>query len=251
MSSKLLTLAACLLCVSFARATAVPMTSDAEFGRSLEPIMSAASDGHYKLVEKRAKQTLDVLKTLRDYADQVKNGSEKLRKEMLDHHYQDWVNTRLTPEIFEAKSANETVHNTFDLEKKNVDTDLKGAKNGGDYDSIEKDMARIAAFETDYEGRVKAIEAKIADVRRDYERHYGNATAALAQFNQNALVQELLGAKPKLVKRIELVPASLRPIQWRIELTKQEKDSNDPRFGHLPKTVALPDGSAAYPVVIR
>ena len=105
MSSKLLTLAACLLCVSFARATAVPMTSDAEFGRSLEPIMSAASDGHYKLVEKRAKQTLDVLKTLRDYADQVKNGSEKLRKEMLDHHYQDWVNTRLTPEIFEAKSV--------------------------------------------------------------------------------------------------------------------------------------------------
>ena len=251
MFAKLLTFAVYLLCVSAAGAVAVPMTSDVEFGRSLEPIMAAASDGHYKLVEKRAKQTLDVLKTLRDYADEVKNGSEKLRKEMLDHHYQDWVNTRLTPEIFEAKSANETVHNTFDLEKKNVETDLKSAKNAGDYDSIEKDMARIAAFETDYEGRVKAIEAKITDVRRAYERHYGNATAALAQFNQDALVQELLAAKPKLVKRVELVPANLRPLQWCIELTKQEKDSNDPRFGRLPKSISLPDGSASYGIIIR
>lgn len=250
MFSKFLSFAACLLCVSFARA-GVPMTSDAEFGRSLEPIMSAASDGHYKLVEKRANQTLDVLKTLHDYADQVKSGSEKLRKEMLDHHYQDWVNTRLTPEIFEAKAANETVDQTYDLEKKNVSADLKAAKNAGDFDSIEKDMARIAAFETDYEGRVKAVEAKISAVRRDYERHYGSATAALAQFNRDALVQELLGAKPKLVKKIELVPASLRPIQWRIELTKEVKNSNDPRFGRLPKTVSLPDGSASYPIVIR
>jgi hypothetical protein len=250
MSSKTLTLAACLLSASFARAAVVP-SSDADFGRSLEPVMSAASDGHYKLVEKRANQTLDVLKTLRDYADQVKGGSEKLRKEMLDHHYQDWVNTRLTPEIFEAQATNETVHNTYDLEKKNVSNDLKTAKNAGDYDSIEKDLARIAAFEADYEGRVKAGEGKIGDVRRDYERHYGNANAALAQFTQSGLVQELLGAKPKLVKKIELVPASLRPIQWRIELVKETKDSNDPRFGHLPKTVALPDGSASYPVVVR
>ncbi|HXT02392.1 MAG TPA: hypothetical protein VN915_17090, partial [Elusimicrobiota bacterium] len=65
------------------------------------------------------------------------------------------------------------------------------------------------------------------------------------------LVQELLAAKPKLVKKIELVPASLRPIAWRIELTKQEKDSNDPRFGRLPRTISLPDGSASYPIVVR
>lgn len=250
MSSKLLTFAACLLCASLSRA-GVPMTSDAEFGRSLEPVFSAASDGHYKLVEKRAHQTLDVLKTLRDYADGVKKGSEKLRKEMLDHHYQDWVNTRLTAEIFEAKATNETVDQTYDLEKKNVDTDLKAAKNAGDYDSIEKDLARIAAFEADYEGRVKATEAKIAAVRRDYERHYGAANAALAQFTHDALVQELLAAKPKLVKKIELVPASLRPISWRIELTKEVKDSNDPRFGRLPRTVSLPDGSGSYAVIVR
>jgi hypothetical protein len=251
MSSKFLTFAACLLCVSFARATAVPMTSDADFGRSLDTIMSAASDGHYKLVEKQAKQTLDILKTLRDYADQVKGGSEKLRKEMLDHHYQDWVNTRLTPQIFEASSTNETVHNTLDLEKKNVDSDLKTAKNTGDFDSIDKDLARISSFEADYEGRVKAVEAKIGGVRHEYEQHYGNANAALAQFNQNALVQELLAAKPKLVKKIELVPANLRPLQWQIQLTKEQKDSNDPRFGHLPKTVSLPDGSASYSIVIH
>jgi hypothetical protein len=250
MPSKLLSVAACLLCVSFARANAAT-TSDAEFSRSLAPVMAAAADGHYKLVEKRAKQTLDVLKTLRDYADQVKNGSESLRKEMLDRHYQDWVNTRLLPDLFEARSANETVHKTYDLEKGNVDADLKAAKNAGDFDSIEKDMARISGFEADYEGRVKALEAKVAAVRRAYERHYGDANAAFAQFNQNALVQELLAAKPKLVKKIELVPASLRPIQWRIELVKESKDSNDPRFGRLPRTVALPDGSAAYAVVIR
>ena len=250
MFSKLLSLAAALLLVSAAGA-AVPAASDADFARSLEPVFSAASDGHYKLVEKRAHQTLDVLKTLRDYADEVKKGSEKLRKEMLDRHYQDWVNTRLTAEIFEAKATNETVDQTYALEKKNVDADLKAAKNAGDYDSIEKDLARISAFEADYEGRVKATEAKIAAVRRDYERHYGNATSALAQFNQDALVQELLAAKPKLVKKIELVPASLRPIAWRIELTKQEKDSNDPRFGRLPRTISLPDGSASYPIVVR
>ncbi len=242
-------LSACLLCVAAANAFAA---SDADFARSLQPAFDMAADNRYKLIEKKAKQTLDVLKTLRDYADDVKKGSEKLRSEMLDNSYEDWVNTKLLPFIFEAKSADETLAKTYDLEKSNVNKDLKTAQ-GGDYGPIEQTLARVAAFEADYETRVKANDSKINGVRKAYEHHFGLARTALAQFLKLPLVQELLAAKPKLVDKIELVPASLRPLVWRIDFVKERGDYNDPRYGNIPKSVSIIDGleTATYQILIR
>ena len=69
----------CLLCASAANAA-----TDAEFAQSLQPAFRAAADNRYKLTEKKAEQTLDVLKTLRGYASDVKKAGES-QQEMLDN----------------------------------------------------------------------------------------------------------------------------------------------------------------------
>ena len=63
--------------------------SDAEFANALRPVLAASADGRYKLIEKKANQTMDILKTLRDYARDVKKASESLRDEMKDNSYED------------------------------------------------------------------------------------------------------------------------------------------------------------------
>lgn len=246
MLKKSLNAAACVLLLSSVSAFAM---TDAEFGVSLQPAFHMAVDGRYKLAEKKAKQTLDLLKDLRNYADELNGRADKLRKEMLGNHYDDMVNTELLPSIFDAKASYETIKTTYDLEKDNVGSGLKAAK-AGDYSGIDATVARLSAFESDNEPRVKAIDAKVAGVNQAYGHHFGNAKNALAQFNALPLIAQLLAAKPKLVKKIELVPASLRPLQWSIRLQKQEKDSNDPRFSQVPRSVRNPDGGD-YPVVVR
>jgi len=240
---------AALLLVCAGRAFAL---SDVEFAQSLSPAFKAAADGRYKLAETKAKQALELLKDLREFAHQVRGGAESLRHEMLDRHYDDWVNTRLAPVLFEAKAADETVGKTYDLEKKNMGAALKAAQ-GGDYSQVDAAIARVHAFEAEHEASVKAIDGRVAAVRAAYEHHFGNARAALAAFEKLPLIQELLGAKPKLVKKIELTPASIRPLQWSIRLEKEVKDSNDPRFGRIPRSVTILDGAneRSYPVSVR
>src|SRR5882724_11854875 len=91
--------------------------SEAEFGQSMAPAFHALADGRYKIAERKANQALALLKDLREYADQTKDRSDKLRSEMLDNHYEDWVNTELSASIFETKSLYETIKKTQDLEK--------------------------------------------------------------------------------------------------------------------------------------
>jgi hypothetical protein len=249
MIRKTLTLAACLTLLTSVSAFA---QSEAAFSEQLAAVTRVAGDGHYKLVERRAKAALDVLKTLHGYADDVKNGADDLRKEMHDNSYEDWINTRLMPPLFDARAADETVKKTHDLEKKNVENGLKAAKSG-DFDAIEAAISRITSFETENETREKGIEARIAVVRKAYEHDLGNARNAYAQFSRLPLIQELLAAKPQLIKKIELAPASLRPLQWSIVVQKKTKDSNDPRFDRIPKSISILDGSEslAYPIFIR
>src|SRR5579859_5944328 len=99
MPRRILSLAACLALLS----PAALAQTDAQFVQSLQPLLKLSGDGRYKLAEKRAHQALDILKTLRDYANDVKDGSERLRKEMLGSKYEDWVNTRLSPLLFETR----------------------------------------------------------------------------------------------------------------------------------------------------
>ena len=242
-----LLLSACLLCLSAANAVA---SSDEIFAQSLQPGMSA--ENRYKLMEKKAAHALDLLKILRDYSNDVKKGAVSLGDAMHDTYYEDWINTKLLPFIFESESAYELVDKTYSLEKDNVNLDLKTAK-GGDYGPIEQTMARMAAFEKGFEARVKANEANVEGVRKQYEHHYGLAKTALAQFQKLPLVQELLSAKPSLVKDILLATASLRPLVWRLEFIKARSDYNDPRYGQLPKSISIPDGvgTATYQVLIR
>ena len=249
MTLKTATLAASLTLLSAVSAFA---QADAAFTAALRTVSFAAADGHYKLVERRAKAALDGLKDLHGYADQINDGGEGLRKEMQESRYEDWINTRLLPALFDARSAAETVKKTYELEKKNVENALKAAK-AGDFAAADAAIARIASFETDYESREKAVEARIAEVRKGYEHDFGNARTAFAQFDSLPLVQELLAAKPQLIKAIDLVPVSLRPLQWSVVVTKQLKDSNDPRFAALPKSIAIKDGAETlpYPVVVR
>src|SRR5437773_758797 len=68
----------------------------------------ALKDGRLKIVERKAGQALDLLKDLRNYSEKVSDASNDLRKEMLDNHYEDWVNTKLLPSHFEAKALYET-----------------------------------------------------------------------------------------------------------------------------------------------
>lgn len=227
-------------------------TTDAEFGRSMSPVFHAAADGRYKIAERKAKQALDLLKDLRNYSGEVKDASDKLRDRMHDNHYDDWINTKLSPVLFETRSLNETIKKTYDLEKGNVSSGLSAAK-AGDFGPVEAAIARINSFEADYEAREKAVEARVNGVRAEYEHHFGNANLALSQFSKLALIQELLGAKPQLVKKIELQPASVRPIRWSIVLEKKQRDSNDPRFGQIPRTMSIQDGAetVSYPVVVR
>jgi hypothetical protein len=226
--------------------------SDVEFSQSMSPAFRAMSDGRYKIAERKANQALDLLKDLKEFADQTKDRSDRLRKEMLDNHYEDWVNTELSASIFETKSLFETIKKTQELEHNNVKAGLSQAK-AGDYGPVEAAIARIAAFEADYEGRVKAVDARVAAVRAKYEHHFGNAKTALAQFEKLPLLQELLSAKPQLVKKIELVPASVRPIRWSIRVEKKQKDGNDPRFGQIPRVMTIQDGadSVSYAVSVR
>ena len=243
-----LLLSACLLCLPAANAAT---SSDDIFARSLQPAGMTA-ENRYKLMEKKAGQALDLLKILRDYSNDVRKGAVSLRDAMHDTYYEDWINTKLLPFIFESESAYELVDKTYSLEKDNVKLDLKTAK-GGDYGPIEQTMARMAAFEKGFEARVKANEANVDGVRKQYEHHYGLAKTALAQFQKLPLVQELLSAKPALVKEIVLATASLRPLVWRLELIKLRADYNDPRYAQLPKSVSIPDGAetATYQVLIR
>ena len=249
MTRSILTLAFVFPLLSSASAFA---QSDASFTAQFEMVSRTADDGHYKLVERRAKAALDVLKDLHGYADQVKNAAEDLRKEMHDNSYEDWINTRLMPPLFDARGAAEIVKKTHELEKKNVSDALKAAK-AGDYGAVETTIARITSFEADNETREKAIEARVAAVRSAYAHDFGNAQNALAQFNKLPLIQELLAAKPQLVKKIELAPVSMRPLQWSVVLQKKTKDSNDPRFDKIPKSISILDGSEsiAYPIVVR
>jgi len=225
---------------------------DVEFVQTLQPVMRAAADGRYKIAEKKANQALDLLKDLRRYADETADRADGLRKEMLGRHYDDMVNTRLMPDLFQAKSARETIGKTYDLERGNVKDALKAAK-AGDFGPVEAATARVNAFEAERESAVKAVDARVAAVRAAYERHYGNALAALARFDGLPLVKELVAANPKLVKKTELVPASVRPLVWRVELIKEKKEYNDPRFGRLPKSIAIADGSETrvYAVIVR
>jgi|GEM_PF-6641910 len=241
-----------LSAAAFAQSAASFASTESQFASSAAPVFAAASDGRYKLTEKRANETLDILKTLRGYAGDVKDASEKLRKEMLGSRYDDMVNTQLMPALFDARATAETLDKTYDLEKGNVKDGLKAAK-GGDYASIDAALSRIAAFEADYEARTKATEARVNEVRAAYGRDFGNAKNALAQFQKIALIQELLAAKPKLVKKIELQATSLRPLQWTVVLQKEQKDSNDPRLAQIPRTISVLDGasSISYPVVVR
>jgi hypothetical protein len=249
MTCKILTLAACLPLLTSVSAFA---QSEAAFVEQLSAVTRVGDDGHYKLVEKRAKAALDVLKDLHGYTDDVKNGAENLRKEMHDNSYEDWINTKLMPVLFDARGAAEIVKKTHELEKKNVSDALNAAK-GGEDGAIETTIARITSFEAENETREKAIDARVAAVRKDYEHDFGNARTALAEFAKVPLIQELLAAKPQLVKKIELQPASLRPLQWSVVLQKKVKDSNDPRFNKIPKTITILDGSDSivYPVVVR
>ena len=64
MIRQTLTLAACLTLLSSVSAFA---QSDAAFFSELSRISRTAGDGHYKLVERRAKAALDVLKDLHGY----------------------------------------------------------------------------------------------------------------------------------------------------------------------------------------
>ena len=255
MTRRLALAAASLLLLCSARAFAfseASAVSDVQFSQALSPAFAIAADGQYKLVERKAKQALELLKDLREFSHQVKDGSDKLRHEMLDRHYEDWVNTKLSPVLFEARAANETLDKTYDLEKGNVGAALKTAK-AGDYGPIEAAIARIQAFEAEHETGVKAVDGRVTAVRRAYERHYGNAQAALAAFTKVPLIAELLAANPKLVKKIELVPASVRPLQWSVRLEKQAKDSNDPRLARIPRSISIQDGAneVTYPVVVR
>lgn len=239
-------LAAAVLLLSSGSAFAA---ADLEFSQALSPAFHMAADGRYKLVEKKAGQTMDLLKALRNYSEELKDRAEKLRKEMLGNHYDDMVNNQLLPNLFEAKAAYEAIDKTCDLEKKNVGAGLKSAK-GGDYSGIDAALARIAAFEKDNEARVKAIDSKVAAVSSAYERDFGAAKSALAQFSALPLIKELLASKPRLVRKIELQPASIRPLQWRVEFVKEHRDYNDPRFSQIPRSVVIADGTE-YPVLIR
>ncbi|MEK7388214.1 MAG: hypothetical protein AAB036_00800 [Elusimicrobiota bacterium] len=243
-----LLLSACLLCLSAANAVA---SSDEIFAQSLQPAGMVA-DNRYKLTEKKAAQALDLLKILRDYSNDVKKGAVSLGDAMHDTYYEDWINTKLLPFISEADSAYELVNKTYSLEKDHVNLDLKTAK-GGDYAPIERTMARMAAFGKSFEARVKANEANVEGVRKQYEYHYGLAKTALAQFQKLPLVKELLSAKPPLVKEIVLATASMRPLVWRLEFIKLSADYNDPRYAQLPKSISIPDGAetATYQVLIR
>ena len=249
MTLKNATLAVSLTLLSAVSAFA---QSDAGFSAALRTVSLAAADGHYKLVERRAKSALEGLSSLHGYADQINAGGESLRAEMRVSRYEDWINPRLLPALFDARSAAETVKKTHELENKNVANALKAAK-GGDFAAADAAIARITAFETDYEAREKAAEARIAGVRKGYEHDFTNARSAFAQFDALPLVQELLAARPQLIKAIDLVPVSLRPLQWSVVVTKQLKDSNDPRFAALPKSVSIKDGAETlpYPVVVR
>jgi len=243
---KFLTFAAVLLCVSSARAQGL---TELEFAQALSPALHMAADGRYKLAEKKAKQTIDLLKSLRDYADELESRTDKLRKEMLGNHYDDMVNTQLLPNLFEAKATYETIKKTYGLEKDNVSAGLKAAK-GGDYSGIDATVARIQAFEAENEPRVKSLDAKVVAVKAAYERDFGNANSALAQFNALPLIKELLASKPRLVGKIELQPASIRPLKWRIEFVKEHKKYNDPRYAQIPGSVTIADGQT-YAVVVR
>ncbi len=249
MHSRVITLAAVVSLL----APAAFAAADSDW--AVEPsqvIAGTLSDGRYKIVERKSNQALDLLKELRNYSEKVSDASETLRKEMLSNHYEDWVNTKLLPSHFEAKSLKETIAKTYDLEKNNVKDSLKKAK-AGDFSAADASVARVNAFEADYEAQVKANEAKIDAVRSLYNKDFGSAKAALAAFNNDALIKELLGAKPKLVKEVFLEAVNMRPIQWAVVLRKQQKDSNDPRFGHVPTTVSVDQDGAArsYKVIVR
>ena len=109
------------------------------------------------------------------------------------------MNTKLLPFLFEAKSANETLDKTYDLEKSNVGKGLKTAKAATTLPSSRR--SRAGAFEADYEGRVKANEAKVVAVRKEYEHHFGLAKTALRPVPEASACAELLAAKPKLARQ--------------------------------------------------
>ena len=241
-------LSACLMLSAVNAAAA----SDESFAQALKPGFVFAGDNSYKLVEKKDDQRLELHKALREYSNEVKKSANKLRDAMHDNFYEDWINTKLRPLIFEAESARDLIDKTVNLEKKNVILDLKAAK-AGNYAPIELTITRMAAFEATYEAKVKAIDANVNVVRKEYAHHFGLANEALAQFKNIALVRELVAAKPVLVKDIALAPASMRPLVWRIELLKAKSEYNDPRYGQLPKSISILDGTetVTYQVIVR
>jgi|CXWL01.1.fsa_nt_gi hypothetical protein len=226
--------------------------SDETFALALTPGVEMAANNRYKLVEKKAEQRLELHKALRDYSNEVKKSATNLRNAMHDTYYEDWINTKLLPLIFEAEAARDLIDKTVSMERDNVKLDLKAAK-AGNYDPIDVTMTRMAAFEAANEAKVKAIDANVAGVRKQYEHHYGLAKEALAQFNGIPLVRELLAANPVLVKHTKLAPASMRPLVWRIELIKEKKEYNDPRYGQLPKSISVLDGTetVTYQIIVR
>lgn len=241
------------LCMAFALPVSSQGFTDFKInGETVRSILTAAKDGHFRLTLRKAHQALDLVRDLRSYADQVSESSERLRQEMLDDHYEDWVNTKLLPLQYEARALKEIMKKAVELEKNNVEAALKQAR-GGDYGPIEGVLARIHKARQEYEARVKAVEAQVNSLRKEYSRHLGNARAALSQFSQLPIVQDLLNSKPKLVKKIELAPAAVRPLQWVVHLVKERKDYNDPRFAQIPRSIILQDGqeTLTYPVVIR
>ena len=242
-------LSAGLLFLSAANAVAA---SDESFAQSLQPGFKMAGDNRYKLIEKKADHALELLKALRDYSNDVKKNAVSLRNKMHDTFYEDWINVKLLPVIFEAESARDLVDKTTSLEKDNVKAGLKAAK-AGNFEPLELTITRMTAFETAYEAKVKAVDANVGVVRKEYEHHYGLANQALGQFRVIALVQELLAAKPALVKDIALAPASMRPLVWRIELIKMKSEYNDPRYNLLPKSISILDGAETveYSVLVR
>ncbi len=249
MSKKLVLSAVCA-------AALLPVAAHAAADFAISPefhvVMLAAKDARYKLTERKAGQALDLLKDLRNYAGETKDRGNKLKDDMRDNSYEDWVNTKLLPSLFQAKALEETLKKTYDLEKSHVSADLKTAK-GGNYGPIDETIARINAFVADYEAQVKAVDGKIAAVKQAYDQHFGNAKRALAEFDKLPIVQELLAAKPALVKKTKLDAVKLRPIEWAVVLEKQKKEYNDPRFKQVPTSISILDGqeTRTYSVIIR
>ena len=242
-------LSAGLLFLSAANAVAA---SDESFAQSLKPGFKMAGDNRYKLMEKKADHALELLKALREYSNDVKKGAVSLRNTMHDTFYEDWINVKLLPVIFEAESVRDLIDKTTSLEKDNVKAGLKAAK-AGNFEPLELTIARTAAFQATYEAKVKAVDASVAVVRKEYAHHYGLANEALTQLRGLAIVRDILAAKPVLVKEIALAPASMRPLVWRIDVVKMKKEYNDPRYDQLPKSISILDGAetVTYQVLVR